>query len=137
MKNKKLFLYLLITIVIFIFQIKLFAFTENRGASSRKGYADIQIKPDEIVNIFDLNISEPGINKSQPVTDGVFAYVGINEGRVIKINLKTGVVCPDFVQTQGPIISTGLLKEGILYIGSTDGNMYVIDANTMAVVNIF
>ncbi|HRU40330.1 MAG TPA: hypothetical protein P5511_10675, partial [Candidatus Goldiibacteriota bacterium] len=51
--------------------------------------------------------------------------------------LADGYVLPAYVQTGGPIMATGLLRNGILYIGSTDGKMYTINTSTMGVINSY
>jgi outer membrane protein assembly factor BamB len=114
------------------------AFPEYRGGAERAGYsAGCSLDPDAMGHVYTANVSAAGVNLSQPVSDGGYAYVGTHSGRIIKIDLATGEVLPQFVQTGGAVTATGLLRDGMLYIGSTDGYMYFINTSTMETAHRF
>lgn len=106
------------------FTSTLHAFPEYRGGAERAGYSSgCSLDPDAMGHVYTANVSGAGVNLSQPVSDGGYAYVGTQSGRIIKIDLATGEVLPQFVQTGGAVTAAGLLRDGMLYIGSTDGYM--------------
>lgn len=116
----------------------LHAFPEYRGGAERAGYsAGCSLDPDAMGHVYTANVSGAGVNLSQPVSDGGYAYVGTHSGRIIKIDLATGEVLPQFVQTGGAVTAAGLLRDGMLYIGSTDGYMYFINTSTMETAHRF
>jgi hypothetical protein len=106
-----------------------------RGDQARSGYnADSTISTSNLTSSWSTKISSSFINTSQPIIDNGYAYVGTGEGKIVKIVIATGSIVPEFFTANGPITSTGLIKDGVLYIGSLDGNMYAINTSTMDMI---
>jgi len=109
------------------------AFTEYRGGAGRQGYEAYNLNEVDLNHVFTTNISGSGINTSQPVSDGQYVYEGTQEVKIVKVSLTDGIVQPEYVQTGGAVTATGLLREGKLYLRSTDGKMYAINTTDLTV----
>jgi outer membrane protein assembly factor BamB len=118
----------IMTCIFLTLAASLSAFTEYRGGAGRQGYEAYNRN-----HVFTTNISGSGINTSQPVSDGQYVYVGTQEGKIVKVSLTDGTVQPEYVQTGGAVTATGLLREGKLYLRSTDGKMYAINTTDLTV----
>lgn len=77
---------------------------------------------------------------SSPVSDNKVLYFGGDDGNIYAVDSETGrqiwkrttsgpapTVAVDRQFNIGAIFSTPLVMNGVVYFGSTDGNMYAID----------
>jgi eukaryotic-like serine/threonine-protein kinase len=61
-----------------------------------------------------------------PVVDGDAVYFGAYDDNVYALNAEDGSLRWAF-QTADPVVNSLILREDILYVGSTDGTLYAID----------
>ncbi len=82
MPAKKVFT---VCLLILIYSAGAYPFPEYRGGAERAGYsAGCSLDPDAMGHVYTANVSGAGVNLSQPVSDGGYAYVGTHSGRGVK-----------------------------------------------------
>jgi len=83
---------------------------------------------------FDTNKS--GFFFSKPAVSGGSVYIGffnafsITESKLYSLNADTGSKEGEPIDNAAPLVSSPTVDSGSIYVGSNDGNLYSVDANT-------
>ena len=74
---------------------------------------------------------EPGYDTmgAAPVSSGEQVFIGSPDGHIYAVEKTTGEENWRF-QTEGPVLSTPAVENGILYVGSNDHHLYAIDTES-------